>query len=180
MAGKWLVVAVLMLTLAGCVPVRELQYAPSAEHSVGYGSCGRTSFERVELLGKKYYLEMHYENEDAKSIGFSVVVPPHTKVEWTEAEVTVIRVGLGTTERLPIGRMRDGRTGEVELPLRMDDGRITDGEIYYVFGVRFEGSGPPKEFDLLLPPLRINGTEVKVPPFHYRYRNKLQFLPLMC
>jgi hypothetical protein len=170
-----------MVTLAGCVPMRELQYAPSAEHSVGYGACGRIYVERVELLGKKHYLEMYYEEGDAKLIGFRVVVPLHTKVEWTAGEATVIRTEQGTTEKVQIGNIRVvSGTGEIELPLRVVEGDPRGDRADHSFGISFGDGRPPKEFDLLLPAVRINGTEVKVPPFHYRYRNKLQFLPLMC
>jgi hypothetical protein len=171
-----------MLTITSCVPVREFEYTPSAEHSVGAGACGRIVTQRVQLLGKRYYLEMWHEVPGSNLVTFTLVVPAHTKLEWTTSEATVNRAGEDAVERLPLGNLEGNQNAmnrRIEWPLRME-GRPMGNELYYQLGISFGDGRLPNEFDVRLPPLRIDGREVRVPTFHFRYQQKLHFLPLMC
>ena len=170
----------LLLTQLGCVPNALTYYHPSmdggqvlARHCVPTESIiefGPLPIEASVIEGHNAWFAV---------LGLPSKRPP--KLSWQTFHFATsdfyIRDSLTgvTTDKLPISVLRDDKSDTVREPYRPPS---TKG---WLFSIDVKLPGPPPErFELLLPPVVIDGKEVRFPPIRFERKIWMGVSPFNC
>lgn len=170
----------LFLTQLGCVPNAAIYYRPSMEggHILARRCVPTESIVEFGALPMQAsVIEGHRAWEIALGLRpMKTLQPTWQTFHFATSDFYVRDLVSGiTTNSLPISVLRDDKSSSAIEPYRMA-GR---GQGLFTIYVELPGR-PPERFEFLLPPLLIDGKEVRFPPIRFERKVWTGISPFNC